>query len=728
MTQRPSSTTRHKRPSRRHKRPSRFAVAFGRLSGLARHRSLRTRDMVLSLVVVFDFAVAYPLLEVLGRHPEFFTAHGAPWSDLVGLAVGVTLVAPLALAGLVRLAFAVHHVVGFVVHVAVLVALLVVLLLGLTPPLESPLSAGEWLLVAMAALGSAGVVVAFYASHWLRSFVRAGVIAPVGFAGLFLLASPARSLVLPADAGDDAPQARIDNPVPIVMFVVDELPLATLLDGDGGGVDAERFPNFARLAADATWFTNTTTNHAYTSQAMPALLSGRRVTEDVEPTVEQHPVNLFTLLAERYRPWTSEHLTRLCPPRVCEEVTGDTSVERWRQLALDLGVVGLHTTVPEAVSAGLPPIDHAWAGFAGAGTAEQERDFEDFLASLDDARGPSLHYFHHPRPHFPWRQLPSEQTYTTSDETPGLVPTERGLYWSNEDWPAVHGWQRHLFQVGSVDSQLGRLLDRLKETGLYEEALVVVTSDHGVAFQPGESMRHVTRPNMAEVAYVPLFVKRPSDTVGRRVDRPAQLVDVIPTILDVVDAKTEHAFDGYSLFGAEARAPSADRRLRLVESYGRTRAVGATPDDVVDRVVEREQLFGDGGWEPVWRVGPRPELLGRRVDQLDDAVDDSARVRLDDPGQFRDVDPDGERIPSALVTGTLVAQEAIDGPVDIAVVVNERVVATGRTFAQDGRRAEVSVLAPPEAFQPGANDVDVLALRPERRDDGRDQEGSSTTS
>lgn len=682
---------------------------------------------MLSVLVAFNFAVAYPILDVLGRHPEFFTARSSPWVDLVGLAFVLTVVAPAVLAVAVRACIAVHHLLGLAVHMALLTVLLAMLGLRVLTSMELGGPAQPWLLPTVAVLGAGAVVGAFYWSRGMRGFVRAGVIAPVGFAALFLLASPASSLVLPADA-DEAVQARTRQPVPVVMLVTDELPLVTLLDAGGDEIDEDRFENFARFAEDATWFTNTTTNHAFTSNALPALLTGRRVSGDAEPTAQDHPVNLFTLLAGDYRIWKSEHLTQLCPEEVCTSGRAQTT-RRWQVLATDMGVVGLHTLLPDFLGGDqLPPIDHAWAGFAGENaTAGQGRGYDDFLASLTpNSDEPTLHYYHLPKPHFPWRKLPSGQYYTHGDETPGLVPTERGLRWTDEEWPVFQAWQRHLFQAGAVDAKLGRLLDRLQETGLYEEALVVVLSDHGVAFQPGKSMRHVTGANVADVAFVPLLVKRPGQTDGRQVNRPAQLVDVLPTVLNLLDTQTDHSFDGRPLLADEPASeegdarrssphqrPSAEARRRLIESYGRTRVIDAGPADVADRVAARVRLFGDDGWDSVWRLGPRPELLGRRLADIPELIDQSARVTLDEPGQYTDVDPNAEDVPAVFVTGTLTADDELTEPVDLAVAVNGRVVATGRTFEHEGRRAQISILVPPKAYRQDRTHVEVVAVHPD---------------
>lgn len=53
---------------------------------------------MLTIVVAWNFAVAQPLLDVLGRNATLFVAHDSPARDIVLLAVGLTVLAPLLLA------------------------------------------------------------------------------------------------------------------------------------------------------------------------------------------------------------------------------------------------------------------------------------------------------------------------------------------------------------------------------------------------------------------------------------------------------------------------------------------------------------------------------------------------------------------------------------------------------------------------------------------------------
>ena len=78
-------------------------------------------DLALSALAVTAIAVAQPILDLLGRTPEFFTARAAPTVDVVLLGVALGLGLPLLIAGIVLLADVISHRAGVIVHAAVLV-------------------------------------------------------------------------------------------------------------------------------------------------------------------------------------------------------------------------------------------------------------------------------------------------------------------------------------------------------------------------------------------------------------------------------------------------------------------------------------------------------------------------------------------------------------------------------------------------------------------------------
>jgi arylsulfatase A-like enzyme len=91
----------------------------------------------------------------------------------------------------------------------------------------------------------------------------------------------------------------------------------------------------------------------------------------------------------------------------------------------------------------------------------------------------------------------------------------------------------------SDDALIGPLVAKLKALGIYDEAMIIVTSDHGEEFYDHGGWEH-GRSLYDEVLKVPLVVKFPrSEFRGRRVPTAVRLIDVMPTVMDVFGATPE---------------------------------------------------------------------------------------------------------------------------------------------------------------------------------------------
>jgi arylsulfatase A-like enzyme len=119
------------------------------------------------------------------------------------------------------------------------------------------------------------------------------------------------------------------------------------------------------------------------------------------------------------------------------------------------------------------------------------------------------------------------------------------------------------------DHQLSRLVAHLKERGEWDRTLIVVTGDTGQAFYEHGFVAHANR-IYDELMRVPLVIRAPGLTP--RVDpRPAQHIDVAPTILDLLGIPPHPSFQGVSLV-SEDPAPDRSRYLLvqapLAHQYG----------------------------------------------------------------------------------------------------------------------------------------------------------------
>ncbi len=85
-----------------------------------------------------------------------------------------------------------------------------------------------------------------------------------------------------------------------------------------------------------------------------------------------------------------------------------------------------------------------------------------------------------------------------------------------------------------MDHHIGRLIDGLKELGLYDDALLILTADHGELLREHGEEGHGDTPYQ-EVTHIPLIIKEPGGgRAGERVQSWVQLTDILPLICDGV--------------------------------------------------------------------------------------------------------------------------------------------------------------------------------------------------
>ncbi len=103
-------------------------------------------------------------------------------------------------------------------------------------------------------------------------------------------------------------------------------------------------------------------------------------------------------------------------------------------------------------------------------------------------------------------------------------------------------------EVAPMDEALGELLDALRARGRYQNALVVVTADHGEFLGEHEQMGHIGQMLYEPVRHVPLVVKFPgTDGPRGRSETAVQLVDVLPTVLAATGAAVPPGLQGEAL-------------------------------------------------------------------------------------------------------------------------------------------------------------------------------------
>lgn len=203
----------------------------------------------------------------------------------------------------------------------------------------------------------------------------------------------------------------------------------------------------------------------------------------------------------------------------------------------------------------LPPAAHPtqWVG---------DKSLE-FLDSIDTSKGENVFLmssFIHPHPPFcppaPWNKLYRDDVYPphipeNAEEFKPLVHWKFSL--ENMDTSARDVQRLRDFYyacISFVDYQIGRIIAKLKEKGMYDDTMIIFSSDHGELL--GDFACMGKRSMVDPSCHIPLMIHMPGQTEQKRRTDPVSLVDIAPTVLDFIGADYDKSeFDGVGLFSGE---------------------------------------------------------------------------------------------------------------------------------------------------------------------------------
>jgi len=148
-------------------------------------------------------------------------------------------------------------------------------------------------------------------------------------------------------------------------------------------------------------------------------------------------------------------------------------------------------------------------------------------------------------------------------------PFEDVARWRKEKGvtPEIRDFARALYraEIAGVDEACGRFLAYLDESGLSAETAVVITADHGEEFWDHGSFEH-GHTLYEELIHVPLLIRAPRREWVGESDRRVGLVDVMPTLFDLLGVPTPDDIQGESLVPLlEGHAPP-DPQYRFSEA------------------------------------------------------------------------------------------------------------------------------------------------------------------
>jgi hypothetical protein len=660
-------------------------------------------------------AITQPVLDLFGRNPTFFVAGGYGRRQIVAFALTVAFVPALVVFVLSAVPGLVDRRLGAWLHGVAVAALAALfgLVLGRTLGAQALWTAA--LLVLVVGVGTALLE---WRVRLARQFLSYLAVGNVAFLVLFLVASPTAELLGGATYADAGSVKIPSLDGPVLVVVLDEFPLTSLLRGDGS-INEARYPNLAALAEQSTWFRNAASESRTTFVSVPTILTGVRAADDDLPFVGDHPRNYFTLFGSRYPVNRYELVTDLCPRTVCEPERG----QPLRQALEDASVVYRHRVLPEEWREGLPDIDHSWGNFGHdlvgetpasettvpttpTGSPDPMARMNQVPASDGGRLGqagallrqvdlisaePSINMIHVQLPHHPY-----ELTPWGGIDTDTWIPSSVPRTASDPGYEFIFRELRGLqaMQVGAVDGMIGHLIAHLKEAGAWDDATVVVTSDHGVDITPPGFTRKPSADNIDELFRIPLFIKAPGQTTGEVRDDPASTVDVLPSLVDLLGIEADWKFEGHSLFdGSEQKID----RLVTSDVQAAFEAAGR----------QAAQFPRGDGWDDLAAVGEGEDLVGRAVADYEVGAPSALSLSFDHRDLLVNLSLSGE-VPYSL-RGSLIGGDG--PPPELVVALNGTFAGTIGGYRPDGDAWKFSGLMA-NYFVDGPNHV--VAYRVER--------------
>lgn len=313
------------------------------------------------------------------------------------------------------------------------------------------------------------------------------------------------------------------NPSHVFVVVFDELSLVHFLKDEW--LDDRLIPNLAEFARGARWYRQAVTPYAFTEYAIPVLLTCRQGLGTFREAFFQQKTtgHLFSLATPTHDVYISGFFLPYCP-----------AFKLWVHgcLSLSMGFSSYGALFRSWWERAIPAEVRYWGVVYRlrdllAGGFDPSKSLTEALNLGQDFSSPTFTYIHVGLPHEPYMFNSKGQLRWGMMERPFRLKNM-----TQEQLSEV----RHLYleQVAYTDRLFGSFVTQLKERNLYEQSLIIVTSDHGVSFDqahPGRSQEWI---DVDAIGRVPFFLKMPGQRTGWVDDRRILNVDVYQIVRNVL--------------------------------------------------------------------------------------------------------------------------------------------------------------------------------------------------
>jgi arylsulfatase A-like enzyme len=420
------------------------------------------------------------------------------------------------------------------------------------------------------------------------------------------------------------------------------------LRGDSIGLDGSRIvetPALNRLGRAGTWFTNAIVQQPNTNASHASIFTG------VFPFVHgvrQHMIDLLlpnvVTLAEVLDKQGYETAGLYSWVSLEKGFSGlrgfdtyeDLSIHlvpimrdpRFEDLIVTYRLLGKYLLLPDLIENLFLQGQQSAVEDTTIGRADVTTDAAlRWLEANGNGPNPFFLWVHYYDPHYPYQPPPPfdrmyDPHYTGTVD--GSMKTIHYIYAHNTgDLTQADVNHIHAIYDGAItfaDQQLQRLLDQIDRMGLGSNTLVVATADHGESLGTLGRWFHGPRTNYTDI-HVPLVVRfPPAVPASRSVSAPVESIDIMPTILDILQYPIPSIVQGKSLVplikGSQPRTVSG--AVSMLDTYGEISFVTEDWHLIWDRRSKSYTLYDyhSDPLELVSLTNEQPQLVSMLAEQL----------------------------------------------------------------------------------------------------------------
>ncbi|MBE9474805.1 MAG: sulfatase, partial [Chloroflexi bacterium] len=221
---------------------------------------------------------------------------------------------------------------------------------------------------------------------------------------------------------------------------------------------------------------------------------------------------------------------------------------------------------------------------------------------ISSAPQPFLGYFHFLPPHEPYNPHKDFINIFSDEWQPVSKPQH---HFSQEFTDKELNRKRKNYDeyIAYADAEFGKLVDYMRDTGLLDNTILVLTSDHGEMFERG-ILEHITATLYEPITWVPLIISRPGQTERIDVNSPTSCTDLLPTLLHAAGKPIPEWTDGQVLPTFSDHEVNSERSIYTIEAKSNPKPSPLSKGTVA-MVKDRYKLiyyFGYDGFEAQYEM------------------------------------------------------------------------------------------------------------------------------